>query len=200
MQKVAQEIYDRIDNDFYDSERESWWQPDSALYLIQCSLNPARVGYAKRMLFEVLRLDPRGKRALEVGCGGGMLCEEIARLGFETLGIDPSERSLQVARSHASLGGLRIGYQKGRGEALPYRDGSFDVVFCCDVLEHVRDLPQVISEVSRVLKPGGIFCYDTINRTLRSKLVAIKIAQVWRRWAFLPPTSMSGRCSSGPRK
>jgi 2-polyprenyl-6-hydroxyphenyl methylase/3-demethylubiquinone-9 3-methyltransferase len=93
---VAQEIYDRIDNDLYDSDRESWWQPDSALYLIQGSLNPARVGYVKRNLFRVLKLNPLGKNALEVGCGGGMLCEEIARLGFDTVGIDPSEKSLQA--------------------------------------------------------------------------------------------------------
>ena len=157
MQKVAQEIYDRIDNDLYNSDRESWWQPDSALYLIQCSLNPARVGYLKKRLFEVLNLNPHGRTALEVGCGGGLLCEEIARLGFETVGVDPSERSLQVARSHAELSGFRISYLKGSGESLPCRDGAFDVVFCCDVLEHVRDLPQVISEVSRVLKPGGVF-------------------------------------------
>jgi 2-polyprenyl-6-hydroxyphenyl methylase / 3-demethylubiquinone-9 3-methyltransferase len=186
LQRVTQQIYDRIDNDLYDSDKQSWWQPDSALYLIQCSLNPARVGYLKRKLFEELGIDPRGKSALEVGCGGGMLCEEIARLGFETTGIDPSERSLQVARDHATLSGLRITYRTGSGEALPYPDGAFDVAFCCDVLEHVRDLPRVISEISRVLKPGGVFCYDTINRTWRSKLVAIKISQVWKRWAFLP--------------
>ena len=186
MRKVAQEIYDRIDNDLYDSDRESWWQPDSALYLIQGSLNPARVGYVKRRLFQVLKLNPLGKTALEVGCGGGMLCEEIARLGFDTVGIDPSEKSLRVARNHAIQNGLTISYQKGTGESLPYPDEAYDVVFCCDVLEHVRDLPKVISEVSRVLKPGGVFCYDTINRTLRSKLVAINISQVWKRWAFLP--------------
>src|SRR5215831_9947274 len=59
--------------------------------------------------------------------------------------------------------------------------------FCCDVLEHVRDLPKVISEISRVLKPGGVFCFDTLNRTFLSKLVAIKIWQEWKRWAFMPP-------------
>jgi 2-polyprenyl-6-hydroxyphenyl methylase / 3-demethylubiquinone-9 3-methyltransferase len=187
VQRVAQEIYDRIDNELYDSDRESWWEPDSALYLIQCSLNPARVGYLKKRLFEVLELDPHGKTALEIGCGGGMLCEEIARLGFDTVGIDPSQRSLDIARDHAARSGLSVDYQCGTGEGLPYRDKAFDVVFCCDVLEHVRDLPQVISEVSRVLKPGGVFCYDTINRSFRSWLVAINISQVWKRWAFLPP-------------
>lgn len=148
--------------------------------------NPVRVGYAKRKLFEDLGIDPLGKKALEVGCGGGILCEEIARLGFDATGIDPSEPSLRIAADHARANGLRIRYLKGAGESLPFPDGSFDVVFCCDVLEHVRDLPNVISEISRVLKKGGVFCYDTFNRTMISKLAAIKIGQEWKSWAFMP--------------
>jgi 2-polyprenyl-6-hydroxyphenyl methylase/3-demethylubiquinone-9 3-methyltransferase len=138
-------------------------------------------------LFDELGIDPKGKKALEVGCGGGILCEEIAMMGFETTGIDPSEHSLNIAVNHARVSGLNIKYEKGTGEALPYGDGSFDVVFCCDVLEHVRDLPKVISEICRVLKPGGAFVFDTLNRTIISKLVAIKIWQDWKRWAFFPP-------------
>lgn len=72
-------------------------------------------------------------------------------------------------------------------EELPYGDNSMDVVFCCDVLEHVHDPAKVISEISRVLKPGGIFCYDTINRTFLSRLAAVKLSQEWKRWAFAPP-------------
>jgi 2-polyprenyl-6-hydroxyphenyl methylase / 3-demethylubiquinone-9 3-methyltransferase len=187
VEKVPEEIYQRIDNGMFDSDELTWWLPDSPFYLIQCSLNPARVGYLSRTLTEVLKLDPQGKCALEVGCGGGMLSEEIARLGFTTVGVDPSEPSLQVARRHAAAVGIEISYLAGAGEALPFPDQSFDVVFCCDVLEHVRDVPQVIAEISRVLKPGGVFCYDTINRTWLSKLIVINIAQQWKRWAFLPP-------------
>jgi 2-polyprenyl-6-hydroxyphenyl methylase/3-demethylubiquinone-9 3-methyltransferase len=187
VKRVAQEIYDRIDNDLYHAHGDRWWQSDSPLYLIQSSVNPARVGYLKKKLFNDLKVSPQGKAALEVGCGGGILCEEIARMGFDVTGIDPSEHSLQIATSHAKGSRLRINYEQGTGEALPYRDNSFDIVFCCDVLEHVRNLPKVISEISRVLKPGGVFCYDTLNRTFMSKLVAINISQVWKRWAFAPP-------------
>jgi 2-polyprenyl-6-hydroxyphenyl methylase/3-demethylubiquinone-9 3-methyltransferase len=141
----------------------------------------------KKKLFNDLKVSPQRKAALEVGCGGGILCEEIARMGFDVTGIDPSEHSLQIATSHAKVNRLRINYEQGTGEALPYRDNSFDIVFCCDVLEHVRNLPKVISEISRVLKPVGVFCYDTLNRTFMSKLVAINISQVWKRWAFAPP-------------
>jgi len=185
VKRVTQEIYDRIDNGIYDSERENWWQPDSALYLIQGSLNPARLAFVKRAL-ATLQMEPAGKRALEVGCGGGILCEEIARLGFTTSGIDPSQRSLTIAREHARQSGLAIGYLNGAGEALPFPDRSFDALFCCDVLEHVRDLPLVISEIARVLKPGGVFIYETINRTWLSWFIVIGIAQRWQRWAFLP--------------
>ena len=179
--------YDRIDNSIYHAENDHWWQPDSALYLMKTSINPVRVGYFKKKLLDELNIDPHGSTALEVGCGGGILCEEIARMGFNVTGIDPSGQSLHIAGKHAQTSGLAIRYEKGIGEALPFRDNTCDVVFCCDVLEHVRDLPNVISEISRVLKPGGVFCYDTINRTCISKLMAINIAQRWKRWAFMPP-------------
>jgi 2-polyprenyl-6-hydroxyphenyl methylase/3-demethylubiquinone-9 3-methyltransferase len=187
MREMAQEIFDRIDNDLYRAAGDVWRQPDSPFYLMQSSFNPARVGYFRKKLFAELKVDPQGKAALEVGCGGGILCEEIARMGFAVTGIDPSPRSLRIAADHAQAGGLRITYEQGSGEALPYRDHSFDLVFCCDVLEHVRDVAKVIAEISRVLRPGGVFCYDTFNRTFLSKLVAIRIAQDWKRWAFAPP-------------
>lgn len=180
-------IYARIDNGLYDAHSDQWWQPGSAFHQLAVSFNPARVGYARRKLFADLRLNPRGKKALEVGCGGGILCEEIARMGFDATGIDPSEGSLDAAIRHSRASGLAIRYVRAAGESIPHPDASYDVVFCCDVLEHVRDLPQVISEIARVLKPGGVFCYDTINRTWISRLVAIKIGQEWQRWAFMPP-------------
>jgi 2-polyprenyl-6-hydroxyphenyl methylase/3-demethylubiquinone-9 3-methyltransferase len=179
--------YYLIDNDLYDEEGDIWRQSNSPFYLMQCSVNPTRLGFFKRKLLNELNIDPQGKSALEVGCGGGILTEEIALMGFDVTGIDPSERSIKAAAGHANASGLRISYEKGMGEALPYRDDAFDIVFCCDVLEHVRDVPKVISEISRVLKPGGFFCYDTLNRTLLSKLVAINISQHWKRWAFAPP-------------
>ena len=184
--RVPSAVYDRIDNAVYDTASEAWWQPDAALHQMKHVFNPARVDYAKRKLFEDFKINPSGKRALEVGCGGGILSEEIAGLGFDATGIDPSEPSLRVAADHAQAGGLNIRYLKGVGESLPFPAGSYDVVFCCDVLEHVRDLPKVVSEISRVLKAGGVFIYDTFNRTPISRLVAIKIGQEWKSWAFMP--------------
>jgi len=187
MRKIPEAIYDRIDNGVYSAQSGQWWQPESAFYQMKVSFNPARLGYAKRKLIEELKVDPKTTAALDVGCGGGFLTEEIARLGFDTTGVDPSERSVRVAADHARESGLDIRYGTGTGESLPFENNSFGVVFCCDVLEHVRDLPTVISEISRVLKPGSVFCYDTLNRTWVSLLAAIKISRVWKPWAFMPP-------------
>ena len=187
MRKIPQAIYDGIDNGLYSAWSDRWWQQDSAFYQIKVFLNPARVGYAKRKLIGELKIDPKATAALDVGCGGGFLTEEIARMGFDTTGVDPSERSVRAAADHARESGLGIRYRAGAGESLPFEDRSFGAVFCCDVLEHVRDLPMVITEISRVLKPGGVFYYNTLNRTWASLLGAIKIGQEWKRWAFFPP-------------
>ncbi|HEY4597276.1 MAG TPA: methyltransferase domain-containing protein, partial [Thermoanaerobaculia bacterium] len=82
---------------------------------------------------------------------------------------------------------LAIDYRRGTGESIPFPDATFEIAYCCDVLEHVDDLRKVIAEISRVLRPGGIFLYDTINRTFRSKLVMIKLFQEWKWTSFMPP-------------
>jgi 2-polyprenyl-6-hydroxyphenyl methylase / 3-demethylubiquinone-9 3-methyltransferase len=176
----------QIDNLFYDSELVGWWDKESPMHLMKVLLNPVRISYIKRKLTEYFPLGFTDKTALEVGCGGGILSEDIARLGIEISGIDPSEKSIICAIRHAKENDLQIKYQLAEGENLPFISSSFDIVFCCDVLEHVRDLSKVISEISRVLKPGGIFIYDTINRTFFSFLIAIKLLQHWERWALLP--------------
>lgn len=186
VQKIPDKIYKRIDNEIYNQDGDRWWHADYSLNLIKTLINPFRIGYSRKII-NTLRIIPEGKSALEIGCGGGLLCEEIARTGFNTYGIDPSEQSISTAIKHASESCLKIAYSHGRGEFLPFPDSSFDVVFCCDVLEHVEDLPKVISEISRTLKPGGLFLYDTLNRTFLSKLIAIRVLQEWRRWAIMPP-------------
>jgi 2-polyprenyl-6-hydroxyphenyl methylase/3-demethylubiquinone-9 3-methyltransferase len=119
-------------------------------------------------------------RALDIGCGGGFLAEEFARLGCRVVGVDPSAVSIETARRHAAATGLDVDYRVGSGERLPAADCEFDLAYCCDVLEHVSDLDAVIGETARVLTAEGIFLFDTINRTPTSKLVAIKAMQEWR--------------------
>jgi 2-polyprenyl-6-hydroxyphenyl methylase/3-demethylubiquinone-9 3-methyltransferase len=112
---------------------------------------------------------------LEIGCGGGLICEDLACRGATMVGIDPSQGALETARLHAQERGLghNIYYEKGVAEALPYADGSFSAIICLDTLEHVRDLTATIREVARVLAPGGVFVFDTINRTLLARAVLI---------------------------
>ena len=187
MQATSNEVYKQINNALYNEQGNTWWDENQCLHLLQSSVNPARVGYFRRLLDEVLKFDHRGAAALDVGCGGGILAEEFAGIGFRVTGIDPSEQSLHAARQHAQSSGLSIQYQQGTGESIPFADKTYPVVYCCDVLEHVRDLPKMISEIYRVTKPGGVFFFDTLNRTFVSKLVAIKLWQEWKSTAFMPP-------------
>lgn len=187
MKATSDEVYKQINNALYNEQGKTWWDENQCLHLLKSSVNPARVGYFRRLLNEVLKFDYRGAAALDVGCGGGILAEEFAAMGFRVTGIDPSEQSLTTARQHAQSMGLHIQYQQGTGESIPIAENSYTVVYCCDVLEHVRDLPKVIGEIYRVTKPGGVFFFDTLNRTFVSKLVAIKIWQEWKSTAFMPP-------------
>jgi 2-polyprenyl-6-hydroxyphenyl methylase / 3-demethylubiquinone-9 3-methyltransferase len=175
-----------VDNAVYDRMAGTWWDEAGFLHTL-AALNPVRFGYMRRVIVEELGLAPAGLQVLDIGCGGGLLAEEFARLGCNVTGVDPSEESLAAARTHAAGQGLAIGYRRALGEALPFGEASFDVVYCCDVLEHVHDLPQVIAETARVLRPGGTYLYDTINRTLRSRLVMITLLQEWRWTALMPP-------------
>jgi 2-polyprenyl-6-hydroxyphenyl methylase / 3-demethylubiquinone-9 3-methyltransferase len=186
MRKIKDEIYKNIDNEIYDKDGDQWWKPGYFFNLISSVLNPFRVEYAKRTI-EKIKNNNGTISVLDVGCGGGLLSEEFARMGFITTGIDPSEISLKTAINHAKENNLAINYVKASGENIPFPSRSFDIVICCDVLEHVYDLPKVISEISRVLKKDGIFIYDTFNRTALSNIIFIRILQEWKRWAVMPP-------------
>jgi 2-polyprenyl-6-hydroxyphenyl methylase/3-demethylubiquinone-9 3-methyltransferase len=167
---------------------DSWWDEAGFLHVLS-ALNPARFGYMRRILTDALHLVPASLRVLDVGCGGGLLAEEFARLGCAVVGVDPSGKSLAAARKHAATEGLAIDYHAAVGEALPFPAASFDVVYCCDVLEHVTDLGRVIAESARVLRPGGTYFYDTINRTAGSRLIMIKLLQEWR-WSKMMPARL----------
>jgi 2-polyprenyl-6-hydroxyphenyl methylase/3-demethylubiquinone-9 3-methyltransferase len=185
-----------VDNELYNHLSHTWWDENEALGILRSWLGPVRFGYFLQVLLEedgrkVSSFDRAtgfaSTRVLDVGCGGGLLAEEFARLGCQVTGIDPSNPSLTTARTHAELAGLQIAYQRGVGEQIPFADASFDIVLCCDVLEHVSDVTRVIQEISRVLVTNGIFFYDTIDRTFLSWLAAIKLAQEWKMTSFLPP-------------
>jgi 2-polyprenyl-6-hydroxyphenyl methylase/3-demethylubiquinone-9 3-methyltransferase len=175
-----------VDNEIYNRMSETWWDEKGFLNNL-LAYNPVRFGYFRKVLFDKLKIELNGRRALDIGCGGGILAEEFARVGYKVTGIDPSEPSLEEARKHAKKVGLDIEYNLGFGEDIPFDDETFDMVYTCDVLEHVTNLEKVINETARVLKPDGIYLYDTFNRTFLSKLIMIKLLQEWRWTSFIPP-------------
>ncbi|MFE6254141.1 bifunctional 2-polyprenyl-6-hydroxyphenol methylase/3-demethylubiquinol 3-O-methyltransferase UbiG [Agromyces sp. NPDC057865] len=166
-----------IDNEVYDRLGAGWWDEDNPLNMLHGSCTPGRMAYFRDVLG---RRGTAGGRTLDIGCGAGFITEELAGLGFTATGIDPSSVAIEAARAHATQGRLAIEYVVGVGEQLPFPDAAFDLVTCCDVLEHVRDLDRVVAETARVLRPGGLYLFDTINRTRLSRLLAIRAMQEWR--------------------
>ncbi len=175
-----------VNNEIYDREASGWWDEDHFLHLLKTGLNPVRFGYFREVLLRQPGMDPSLLAVLDVGCGGGVLSEEFARLGCRVTGIDPSLASLRAAQDHAREAGLVIRYVRADGERLPFGAGRFDAAICCDMLEHVDDFAAVLGETVRALKPGGLLFYDTINRTEASRRENIFAAQEFPLTRFFP--------------
>lgn len=152
---------------YYDQWAAQWWNKSATVAPLS-RLNPLRFQF-----FDQYITDWRGLSVLDIGCGGGFTCEFLAERGAQVTGIDQSAACIAAASRHADEVNLKISYQQGYAEQLPFHDAAFDVVVCVDVLEHVEDPQQTIAEIGRVLGPSGWFCFDTINRTWQSKLVMI---------------------------
>ncbi len=164
----------------------SWWEQGCMLLRI----NKERCDYIELRVDRVFGREAlRQQVILEVGCGGGLICEELAQRGAMTIGIDPVEEAIQTARLHTRESGMgqNVAFVHGYAESLPFASGSFSVIVCLDVLEHVADLPKTLSEISRVLAPGGIFIFDTINRTFLSRLAVIWIGErFFQKYGLVP--------------
>lgn len=179
----------KINND-YDTKAHLWWSEDEGEFSsIRYFIQPARFAYFRGIMERHYSGRFTGMTALDVGCGGGFLSEELAKAGLRVTGIDPSEGSIRAAAAHARESGLTIDYRTASGEALPFSDNSFDMVFCCDVLEHVASVSAVIAEITRILKHGGLLFFDTINRTLISRIAIIYLLQECRLTSFGMPDS-----------
>ncbi len=161
----------RNDLTIYDAAAEGWWSDDIRWVRTLKNLVPGRLGWFDR------HIDWTGRAVLDLGCAGGFMAEALADRGARVTGIDPAARAIEAARAHAAAHGRDIAYDTGVGEALPYDAGAYDAVVCVDVLEHVADLTQVLAEVARVLRPGGLFLFDTINRNLLARLATVTVAE-----------------------
>lgn len=167
----------RIDNQYYDRLGDEWWDLRGDVGGLH-AMNPARADYFQRSV-EALGGSLHGARILDVGCGGGILAEELARRGADVVGVDRSVPSLDAALRHR--GTLAVRYAGSDAAAMPFAEGAFDGVVSSDFLEHVFDLDAVTREIARVVKPGGFVLFDTINRTLLSRIVVIWVMELIAR-------------------
>ena len=162
---------DRQEITKFDQLAAEWWDPEGKLGTLQV-INPLRVDF---ILESIANQAPR---ILDVGCGGGILAEALAKAGAQVTGIDLSQKAIQVARAHAADSGLDIQYQvTSVEEFVSRRPASFDAVTCLETLEHVPRPNEVIAACARALNPGGVGIFSSLNRTLKSFLFAILIGE-----------------------
>ncbi|AGY91709.1 3-demethylubiquinone-9 3-methyltransferase [Spiribacter curvatus] len=157
--------------EIYDAVADQWWSDEIRWVRTLKNLVPGRLSWMDR------QFDWAGQTVLDLGCAGGFMAEALADRGARVTGIDPATEAIEAARAHARGNNRAIDYDVGVGESLPYSDARYDAVVCVDVLEHVQDLGQVLSEVHRVLKPGGRFLFDTINRNPLARFATITVAE-----------------------
>ena len=182
-----------------------WWDPNGKFRPLH-ELNPVRLTYIRDHLCRHFGRDPRAAASLkeltvlDIGCGGGLLCEPLARLGAQVTGVDPAEESIAAARQHASGEALDIAYLASRAEDVAAQGAVFDAVLTMEVVEHVPDVPAFLALCADLVRPGGLLLLSTINRTLKSYALAIVGAEYILRWLpvgthqwdrFVTPTELT---------
>ena len=171
----------------FEAMAEEWWDPEGKFKPLHM-LNPCRLDYIVAQVAAQHGRNPdeprafEGLRILDIGCGGGLLCEPMARLGAEVVGADAAARNIPVAQIHAEKMGLEIDYRVTTAEAMAEAGESFDAVLNMEVVEHVADPQAYLNACSALVRPGGIHICSTINRNPKSYLVAIIGAEHVMRW------------------
>ncbi len=164
-----------------------WWDPGGKMRPLH-RLNPVRLGFIRDAACRQFSRDARrldtlsGLRVLDIGCGGGILSEPLARMGASVVGADPSATNVETARLHAAKSGVAVDYRITTAEALADQGEQFDLVLAMEVVEHVADLGLFVRRCTAMVKPGGLMIAATINRTLKSFALAIVGAEYILRW------------------
>jgi 2-polyprenyl-6-hydroxyphenyl methylase/3-demethylubiquinone-9 3-methyltransferase len=197
--------------DFYRSLAAFWWDRTGPFWPLH-RLNELRVGWIRENLcnhFGRPAADSRplsGLRVLDIGCGGGILSESMAKLGADVTGIDVVEKNIRIASLHARGQGLAIDYRACTAQSMASRGETFDVVLNMEVVEHVADLPAFMASCNRLVRPGGVMFIATINRTALAWLFAIFGAEYILRWMprgthrwreFRKPETLRGMLAEG---
>jgi 2-polyprenyl-6-hydroxyphenyl methylase/3-demethylubiquinone-9 3-methyltransferase len=171
----------------FDRLAADWWDvrgPMAALH----KFNPVRLAYIRDQAAARFDRDPKkldclkGLRVLDIGCGGGILSEPLARLGASMVGADPAKKNIAIAAAHAEESGVAVDYRATTAEALAEAGEMFDVVLAMEVVEHVVDVKAFVATCASMVKPGGLMIAATLNRTLKSFALAIVGAEYVLRW------------------
>jgi 2-polyprenyl-6-hydroxyphenyl methylase/3-demethylubiquinone-9 3-methyltransferase len=165
----------------------NWWDAHGPMAALH-KFNPVRLAYIRDNTAERFARDPKkldclkGLRMLDIGCGGGILSEPLARLGAQMVGADPSQENIAVASAHAQESGVAVDYRTTTAEDLAAAAERFDVVLAMEVVEHVTDVDAFVATCASMVKPGGLMIAATLNRTLKSFALAIVGAEYVLRW------------------
>ena len=171
----------------FEAMAAEWWDPNGKFKPLHM-LNPCRLDYITSQIAAEFDRDLtkpsafEGLRILDIGCGGGLLAEPMARLGAEVVGADAAERNIPVAKVHAEQSGLNIDYRHTTAEDMAAAGEQFDVVLNMEVVEHVADPLAYLTACRELLKPGGLHVCSTINRNPKSYVMAIVGAEHIMRW------------------
>ena len=181
---------DRQEVDRFAAQSAGWWDPRGSFRPLH-RINPARIDFIRRNLLAHFRRDPRSLRPFtalalaDIGCGGGLVAEPMARLGFAVTGIDAATAAIDAARDHADASGLAIDYRVSDVEAVAATGERFDAVLALEIVEHVEERDAFFAALGGLVKPGGMFVGATLNRTPASFALAIVGAEYVLGW--LPP-------------
>jgi len=186
-QSSGHDTLDRDEVERFAKIASEWWDANGKFRPLH-KIGPARLGFITERLTAHFHLPSSGLTrlsglsVLDIGCGGGLICEPLARLGATVTGVDPAIENIEAARAHASGQGLAITYRAGRVEDLLEEKAAFDAVLCLEVVEHVPDVPAFLARCATLVRPGGLLIASTINRTLKAYFLAIIGAEYILRW------------------
>ncbi len=187
MTEAQRTTVDQEEVDRFSRMAAEWWSPTGKFKPLH-KFNPVRLTYIKQEVCKTFDRDTKaakpfeGLRFLDIGCGGGLLSEPMARLGADVVGADPSPVNIEVAKIHGKQSRLTIDYRAETAEALAAAGEQFDVILNMEVVEHVADVPLFIEACGKMLKPGGLMFVATINRTFKARALALFMAEELLRW------------------